>query len=142
MWAVGWAGRPARWPASSDAASPSWISPSRTCALALDVGAEPFDVLWTQNSGMNIADKERLYAGFARVLRPGALLAIQEPMAGPVQPVVFPVMWARDASASFLRAPDAMRALIEAAGFQVRAWDDVTDEVAGPGSAAAIPAHS
>jgi sarcosine/dimethylglycine N-methyltransferase len=67
---------------------------------------------------------------------------MQEPMAGPVQPVVFPVMWARDASMSFLREPDAMRALIEAAGFQVRAWDDVTDEVAGPGSAAAIPAHS
>src|SRR5438874_27843 len=74
-------------------------------ALALDVGAEPFDVLWTQNSGMNIADKERLYGGFARALRPGGLLVIQEPMAGPVQPVVFPVMWARDASASFLRAP-------------------------------------
>jgi sarcosine/dimethylglycine N-methyltransferase len=110
-------------------------------ALAVDVGEE-FDVLWTQNSGMNITDKERLYAGFARVLRPGGLLVIQEPMAGPVQPVVFPVMWARDASMSFLRAPDAMRALIEAAGFQVRAWDDVTDEVAGPGSAAAIPAHS
>jgi SAM-dependent methyltransferase len=110
-------------------------------ALALDVGEE-FDVLWTQNSGMNITDKERLYAGFARVLRPGGLLVIQEPMAGPVQPVVFPVMWARDASMSFLRAPDAMRALIEAAGFQVRAWDDVTDEVAGPGSAAAISAHS
>ena len=110
-------------------------------ALALDVGEE-VDVLWTQNSGMNITDKERLYAGFARVLRPGGLLVIQEPMAGPVQPVVFPVMWARDASMSFLRAPDAMRALIEAAGFQVRAWDDVTDEIAGPGSAAAIPAHS
>ena len=39
-----------------------------------------------QNSGMNIADKERLYAGFHRVLRPGGLLALQEPMAGPVRP--------------------------------------------------------
>jgi len=111
-------------------------------ALALDAGGEPFDVVWTQNSGMNIEDKERLYAGFARVLRPDCLLMIQEPMAGSVQPVVFPVMWARDASASFLRSPDAMRALIEAAGFQVRAWEDVTDEVTGPSSAAVIPAHS
>ena len=111
-------------------------------ALALDAGGEPFDVVWTQNSGMNIEDKERLYAGFARVLRPDCLLMIQEPMAGSVQPVVFPVMWARDASGSFLRSPDAMRALIEAAGFQVRAWEDVTDEVTGPSSAAVIPAHS
>ncbi|HKQ63599.1 MAG TPA: methyltransferase domain-containing protein, partial [Methylomirabilota bacterium] len=111
-------------------------------ALALDVGGEPFDVVWTQNSGMSIADKERLYAGFARVLQPGGLLVTQEPMAGPVQPVVFPVMWARDASASFLRTPEAMRAVMEASGFQVRAWDDVTAEATGPASAAAIPAHS
>jgi sarcosine/dimethylglycine N-methyltransferase len=111
-------------------------------ALALDVGGETFDVVWTQNSGMNIEDKERLYTGFARVLRPGGRLVLQEPMAGPVQPVVYPVMWARDASASFLRAPDAMRAVIEDTGFEVRAWDDVSAEIAGPGSAAAIPAHS
>ena len=41
--------------------------------LRFDDGA--FDVVWTQNSGMNIADKARLYAGFHRVLRPGGLLA-------------------------------------------------------------------
>jgi sarcosine/dimethylglycine N-methyltransferase len=111
-------------------------------ALALDVGDEPFDVVWTQNSGMNITDKERLYAGFARALRPGGVLALQEPMAGPVQPVLFPVMWARDARASFLRGPDEMRKVIEAAGFQVRAWDDVTAEAAGPSTGADSPAHS
>jgi MPBQ/MSBQ methyltransferase len=107
-------------------------------ALALDVDGQ-FDVVWTQNSGMNIPDKERLYAGFARVLRPGGLLALQEPMAGPVQPVVFPVMWARDAESSFLRPPGDMRKTLEAAGFAVRAWDDVTEDAVGP---AESPAHS
>jgi predicted methyltransferase len=97
--------------------------------------------VWTQNSGMNLADKERLYAGFARALRPGGMLAMQEPMAGAVQPVIFPVMWARDASSSFLRTPAAMRAVMEAAGFRVRVWDDVTAETAGPETADAIPAH-
>jgi SAM-dependent methyltransferase len=110
-------------------------------ALVLDVDG-PFDVVWTQNSGMNIPDKERLYAGFARVLRPGGLLALQEPMAGPVQPVLFPVMWARDAGGSFLRAPDEMRRVMETAGFQVRAWDDVTAEAVGPSTGASSPAHS
>ena len=100
-----------------------------------------FDVVWTQNSGMNIPDKERLYAGFHRILRPGGLLALQEPMAGPVQPPVFPVMWARAPAQSFLRAPGEMRALIERAGFLVRAWDDVTAETAGPADAV-VPAHS
>jgi ubiquinone/menaquinone biosynthesis C-methylase UbiE len=111
-------------------------------ALALDVGADAFDVIWTQNSGMNIPEKERLYAGFARLLRPGGVLALQEPMAGPVLPVLFPVVWARDATSSFLRTPGEMRALIEAAGFQVRAWDDVTAEAVGPSTGADGPAYS
>jgi SAM-dependent methyltransferase len=111
-------------------------------ALALDVAAGAFDVVWTQNSGMNIADKDQLYAGFFRAIRPGGLLVLQEPMAGPVQPIVFPVMWARDAASSFLRAPSAMRAAMEAAGFKVRDWKDVTAEVSGPSDAAAVPAHS
>ena len=111
-------------------------------ALALPFPDGAFDLVWTQNSGMNIADKERLYAGFHRVLRPGGRLALQEPMAGPVQPVVYPVMWARDPSASFLRTPEAMRAVIEAAGFRARAWEDMTGETTGPATGAAVPAHS
>ena len=111
-------------------------------ALALPFPAGAFDCVWTQNSGMNIADKARLYREFHRVLRPGGRLALQEPMAGPVGPVLYPVMWARDAAASFLRSPAEMRAVIEGAGFRVRVWDDVTAETAGPATGAAIPAHS
>jgi MPBQ/MSBQ methyltransferase len=106
--------------------------------LPFDDGA--FDVVWTQNSGMNIAAKERLYVGFHRVLRPGGLLALQEPMAGPVQPPIFPMMWARDAATSFLRTPVEMHALIEAVGFRTRAWEDVTTETSGSG--ATYSAHS
>jgi len=109
-------------------------------ALVLPFDDGTFDVVWTQNSGMNIAAKEDLYGGFHRVLRPGGLLALQEPMAGPVQPPIFPLMWATDAATSFLRTPVEMRALIEDAGFRRRAWDDVTAEAARTG--AADPAHS
>jgi SAM-dependent methyltransferase len=109
-------------------------------ALEIPFDDGVFDVVWTQNSGMNIADKDRLYAGFHRVLRAGGRLVLQEPMAGPVQPLVFPVMWARDAATSFLRPPEQMRELIEAAGFRTRAWDDVTEEIERPG--AASPAYS
>lgn len=35
-----------------------------------------------------------------------------------------------------------MRALIEAAGFGGRAWDDVTADTAGPSAGAAVPPHS
>jgi sarcosine/dimethylglycine N-methyltransferase len=111
-------------------------------ALALEVGADAFDIVWTQNSGMNVPDKERLYADFARLLHRGGLLAIQEPMAGPVQPPIFPVMWAPDATTSFLRSPEEMRGVIEAAGFRARAWDDVTAAMVGPSTGGAVPAHS
>ena len=97
-------------------------------ALDLPFNDGQFDVVWTQNSGMNIADKESLYAGFHRVLKSGGVLALGEPMAGPVQPVVFPLMWAVDARTSFLRTPWEMRALIEATGFEMRAWNDVTPQ--------------
>ena len=96
-------------------------------------------MVWTQNSGMNIAEKERLYAGFHRVLRPGGLLALQEPMAGPVQPLIFPLMWAADATTSFLRTPEEMRGLIEDAGFRARAWNDVDANSASSGAAGSTP---
>ena len=105
--------------------------------LRFDDGA--FDVVWTQNSGMNISDKERLYESFHHVLRPGGLLALQEPMAGPVQPMIFPVMWAREAASSFLGTPVEMRALIEAAGFRPRVWEDVTPRPGTPRAASPAP---
>jgi SAM-dependent methyltransferase len=95
---------------------------------ALDLPFEDgsFDVVWTQNSGMQIADKAQLYAGFRQVLRPGGRLAIQEPMLGPNQPPIYPLMWATDASTSFLLTPDEMREVVEQAGFHARAWNDAT----------------
>jgi len=104
-------------------------------ALALPFENASFDVVWTQNSGMNIADKEGLYKGFCRVLKKDGLLVLQEPMAGRVQPLIFPVMWANDEAASFLRRPEEMRALIERAGFSLKAWEDVTEELAAVASA-------
>jgi ubiquinone/menaquinone biosynthesis C-methylase UbiE len=110
-------------------------------ALELPFDPGTFDVVWTQNSGMNIADKERLYMGFHRVLQPGGRLAFQEPMAGPVQPLIFPTMWARDAATSFLRTPGAMRALIEATGFRAHAWE-VMAALPGLERGATVPAHN
>ena len=88
-------------------------------ALELPFDDGHFDVVWTQNSGMNIQNKELLYASFHRILRSGGLLALGEPMSGPVQPTIFPLMWAVDAATSFLRTPTEMRA-----------WNDVTPQPA------------
>jgi SAM-dependent methyltransferase len=87
---------------------------------------ESFDVVWTQHSSMNIADKERLYRAVRRVLRPGGRLALHEVLAGPVQPIHFPVPWARDPALSFLWPAEAVRALLGELGFQEVEWVDVS----------------
>jgi SAM-dependent methyltransferase len=96
-------------------------------ALALPFPDHAFDVAWTQHSSMNIADKERLFSEIARVVRPDGLYAMHEILAGPVQPIHFPVPWASDPSISFLRSPAAVRSLIAQTGFDEVAWIDLSD---------------
>ncbi|MFZ1683347.1 MAG: methyltransferase domain-containing protein [Candidatus Zixiibacteriota bacterium] len=98
-------------------------------ALELPFNGESFDVVWTQNGCMNIRDKHRLYCEFRRVLTPDGLLLFQEPMAGAVQPPIYPLMWAPDASTNFLLTSDEMKRVIESAGFVVHDWQDLTGEL-------------
>jgi SAM-dependent methyltransferase len=96
-------------------------------ALDMPFPAGAFDRVWTQHATMNIAEKERLYREVRRVLRPGGVLAMHEIMAGPVQPIHFPVPWARDASISFLRSSAEIRALLAEIGFREAEWVDERD---------------
>jgi SAM-dependent methyltransferase len=95
---------------------------------ATDPPVEPasFDLVWTQHSSMNIADKERLYAAAFRALRVGGRLALHDIMAGPRQPIRFPVPWAATPDLSHLRSAEAMREAILGAGFRMREWREVT----------------
>jgi ubiquinone/menaquinone biosynthesis C-methylase UbiE len=98
-------------------------------ALEMPFPDGAFDVVWTQHATMNIAEKERLYREISRVLRPGGRLAMQEVMAGPVQPIHFPVPWARDASISFLWPAAEIRALLAEIGFREAEWVDEREAV-------------
>lgn len=93
-------------------------------ALAAPFADEEFDVVWTQHASMNIADKPALYREMRRVLRPGGRLAMHEVLAGPVQPIRFPVPWARGPALSHLLAPERLRDLLERLGFAAVAWED------------------
>ena len=87
-------------------------------ALDLSYLPESFDVVWTQNSGVNIADKAGLYGEFHRVLRAGGTLATHEPVAGiNGPPRHFPLMWADDPGMSHIVTRSSLTETIVAAGF-------------------------
>ena len=71
---------------------------------------------------MNIPDKRQLYSEVARVARPGGRFAHFDVLAGPNQPIHFPVPWASDQSFSFLLPPKETRALVTQAGFRELRW--------------------
>jgi SAM-dependent methyltransferase len=107
------------------------LSASVTCeqgdALDLPFADGAFDHAWTQHVAMNIRDRDRLYAGIRRVLRPLGRLGIYDIVEGNGRPLTFPVPWARDPSDSFLVSGDRMRELLAAAGFAEISWADTTD---------------
>jgi ubiquinone/menaquinone biosynthesis C-methylase UbiE len=91
-------------------------------ALEMPFADGSFDVAWTQHASMNIADKAGLYREMARVVRVGGRLALFDVLAGPNQPIHFPVPWASDPSFNFLLTPEETRALIVQSGFREIVW--------------------
>jgi MPBQ/MSBQ methyltransferase len=95
--------------------------------LAMPFPDASFDVIWSQNVAMNIADRDRLYVEIHRVLTPGGRYAFSDVVAAAGRGApYFPVPWARDPSISFLLTAQATRQKLEAAGFRVLAFEDQT----------------
>jgi len=97
-------------------------------ALHLPFPDGSFDIVWTQHAAMNIPRKARLYGEMYRVLKPGGAVAIYDVLAGPAGEVIFPVLWARSPETSFLITPEELRQHLEASGFKISIWEDVTVE--------------
>ena len=97
-------------------------------ALDLPFPDASFDLVWSQNAAMNIADRDRLYGEMRRVLTPSGRLALQDVAAGPGGEPYFPTPWASDKSISFLFTPQSTRAALERTGFRVLAWHHPTQE--------------
>jgi SAM-dependent methyltransferase len=95
-------------------------------ALTMPFEDGRFDIVWSQNSIMNIPDQSRLFAEVHRVLVPGGTLALEAVFAGPVEAVIFPTFWAPAPELNFLMTPAAARALLGTAGFREVRWEDTT----------------
>ncbi len=88
-------------------------------ALAMPFADGTFDAAYTMNVSMNIADKDGLYAEFARVLKPGARLVLSEFARGDGPEPDYPLPWAQTAETNFLTSVEATRSGLEAAGFLI-----------------------
>ncbi len=86
-----------------------------------------FDVVWLQHVGMNIQEKDRLYAEIRRVLKPGGQFVFHEIITGSGEPLHFPVPWADSPSLSHLITEKAIRAFMNELGFVELFWENVTE---------------
>ena len=101
-------------------------------ALALPFDDASFDVAWSQNVVMNIADRPKLYAEIHRVLKPAGRYAFSDIVAGSGGAPHFPVPWARDPEMNFLLSAKATKAALESSGFGIAVFEDQTpDAIAG-----------
>ena len=106
----------------------SKVTYQQCSALDMPFDDNFFDVVWTQHAAMNIEDKARLYSEIARVLRPNGYFALYDVLAGPIEPLYYPVPWAHDRSISFLITPERLLDLLGTAGFQVKNWRDTSED--------------
>ena len=95
-------------------------------ALNLPFDEGTFDVVWSQNTFMNIEDKETAIKEAARVLRPEGIFALETILAGGKDGLEYPVFWADQADISFLATPEELRRLMTQAGLIELEWKDFT----------------
>ena len=98
-------------------------------ASALDMPFEDgaFDAAITLHVAMNIPERPALYGEIARVMKPGAVLCIYDVMKTGEGEIAFPVPWAETPATSHLTTTEEMRALLDAAGFELREVENRRD---------------
>jgi ubiquinone/menaquinone biosynthesis C-methylase UbiE len=88
-------------------------------ALDMPFEDETFDRALQLHVGMNIADKEGLFAEVSRVLEPGGRFGLYDIMRISAGEISYPVPWASESSHSFVAEVAVHRDALEAAGFVV-----------------------
>jgi ubiquinone/menaquinone biosynthesis C-methylase UbiE len=86
----------------------------------------PFQAAITMHVQMNVQDKTAWFAHAARLLAPGARLAVWEVCQPRQGGLPWPMPWSLDGTDSFVATPGALRDAIEQGGFTATEWTNET----------------
>jgi len=95
-------------------------------ALEMPFADESFDIVWSQNTLMNIDNKTQLFREIHRILRPNSIFVFEAILAGRAPDLHFPVFWADSPSLSFLTTPSDLKRLLESLSLHESVWEDTT----------------
>ena len=77
-----------------------------------------FDVVWSQNVTMNVADKSAMFTEALRVLRPGGVFTFSHLAEGNGETLDYPMPWAAELGTSFLGNPSEIMRMLSSASFE------------------------
>jgi SAM-dependent methyltransferase len=99
-----------------------------------------FDRAMLNHVGMNLPEKDRVFAEVRRVLRPEGRFAVYEQMRVGDGDLTYPMPWAEDASSSFVETRERYVELLTGAGFRVELDEDRSAAAGPPEPGALTPA--
>ena len=95
------------------------VSFRQASATSLPFDSASFDGATMIHVGMNLADKKSVFAEVRRVLKPGGAFAIYDAMRQGDGAFAYPVPWSSEPATNHIATPDAYKAALRDAGFEV-----------------------
>jgi ubiquinone/menaquinone biosynthesis C-methylase UbiE len=104
------------------------VSFKQGSALELPFPSENFDIVWTEHTQMNIADKEKFYGEMSRVLKPKGRLVFHDVFFGITSTPYYPTPWAEYESISSLCTQEEAKTAIQKSNLEVSEWVDKSEQ--------------
>jgi ubiquinone/menaquinone biosynthesis C-methylase UbiE len=100
------------------------VSFKQGSALELPFPSESFDIVWTEHTQMNIADKRKFYGELSRVLKLNGRLVFHDVFLGTSGEPYYPTPWAENDSLSSLCTQEEAKTSIQKSNLEINEWKD------------------
>jgi ubiquinone/menaquinone biosynthesis C-methylase UbiE len=104
------------------------VSFKQGSAIDLPFPSENFDIVWTEHTQMNIADKEKFYGEISRVLKPKGKMVFHDVFFGTRRSPYYPTPWAEYDSLSSLCTQEEAKTAIQKSNLVVDEWKDKSEQ--------------